>query len=234
MNRLLIELLALNVTNPTENWDLNLGLVLIAYRSAVQFLTGFTSHFMLFGREIRLPLNVMYLPPEGTYTRYDYPSEVRKALTDAYERARELLHLAHKRQKDYYDRRTCGSRFFHNSFVWLWSPVVEKGVAPKFHEPWTGPYKVITRLSDITYDIHDEAKNKTKIVDFGRLKKATLSPVKLDQLDNESDLPSENDTDAAFEIVITPRQHVQRKSVAPDVAPQAQPKAAPAAKVKPN
>ena len=35
MNRTLIELLALNVANPSENWDLNLGLVLIAYRSAV-------------------------------------------------------------------------------------------------------------------------------------------------------------------------------------------------------
>ena len=37
MNRKVIELLALNVTNPTENWDLNIGLVLIAYRSAPVF-----------------------------------------------------------------------------------------------------------------------------------------------------------------------------------------------------
>ena len=34
MNRTLIELVAFNVANPTENWDLNLGIVLIAYRSA--------------------------------------------------------------------------------------------------------------------------------------------------------------------------------------------------------
>ena len=67
MNRTLIELLALNIGNPTENWDLNLGLVLIAYRSAVQSSTGFTPHFMLFGREMRLPLDVMYRPPEATY-----------------------------------------------------------------------------------------------------------------------------------------------------------------------
>ena len=92
---------------------------------------------------------------------------------------------------------------------------------------------MIKRLSDITYEIHDEAKNKIKIVHFDRLKKATLSPVKLDQSDNESDQPSENDSDAAFEIVISPRQHVPRKPVAPDVAPQAQPEAA-AAEVKPN
>ena len=92
---------------------------------------------------------------------------------------------------------------------------------------------MIKRHSDITYKIHDEATNKTKIVHFDRLKKATLSPVKLDQSD-ESDQPSENDSDAAFEIVISPRQYVLRKPAAPDVAPKAQPEAAAAAKVKPN
>lgn len=88
INRTLIVLLACNVSNPTENWDVNLGSVLIAYRSAVQSLTGFTPHFMLYNREMRLPLDITYCPPVGTYTRYDYLSEVRKTLTDAYERAR--------------------------------------------------------------------------------------------------------------------------------------------------
>ena len=111
INRTLIELLALNVANPTENWDLNLGIVLIAYQSAVQSSTGFTPHFMLFGRKMRLPLDIMYRPPEASFTRFDYPNEVRKTLADAYERGRERLHLAHKRQIDYYDRRMSGIRF---------------------------------------------------------------------------------------------------------------------------
>ena len=166
MNRMLIELLALNVTNPTENWDLNLGLVLIAYRSAVQSSTISTPHFMLFGREMRLPLDIMYRPPEASHSRFDYPNEVRKTLSDAYERARERLHLAHNRQKDYYHRRMSGLRFSPGDSVWLWSPVVGKGVAPKFHEPWTGPYTVTKILSDITYEIQDQAKIKTKIVHF--------------------------------------------------------------------
>ena len=148
MNRTLIELLALYVANSTENWDLNLGIVLIAYRSAVQSSTCFTPHFMLFGREMRLPLDVMYRPPEASLTRFDYPNEVRKTLADAYERAKERLHLAHKRQKDYNDRRMSGLRFSPGDSVWLWSPVVEKGVAPKFHKPWTGPYTVTKRLQN--------------------------------------------------------------------------------------
>ena len=76
MNRTLIELLALNVANPTENWDLNLGIVLIAYRSAVQSSTNFIPYFMLFGREMRLPLDIMYRPRKASLTRFDYPNEV--------------------------------------------------------------------------------------------------------------------------------------------------------------
>ena len=99
----LIELLALNVANPTDNWDLNLGLVLIAYRSEVQSSTKFTPHIMLFYRKMRLPLDVMYSPPEASHTRFDYPNELRTTLADAYERTREILHFAHKRQNDYND-----------------------------------------------------------------------------------------------------------------------------------
>ena len=51
-----------------------------------------------------------------------------------------------------------GIRFALNDLVWLWSLVVEKGVAPKFHEPLTGPYTVTKSLSDITYEIQDHAK----------------------------------------------------------------------------
>ena len=139
INRTLIKLLAFNGANPTENWDLNLGIVLIAYQLAVQSSTGFTPHFMLFGSKMRLLLDTMYRPPEASKTKFDYPNKVRKTLADAYERAREKLHVAHKRQKDYYDRRMSEIRFAIGDLVRLWSPVVKICVVPKFHEPWTGP-----------------------------------------------------------------------------------------------
>ena len=93
----------------------------------------------------------MYRPPKASHTMFDYPNEVIKTLADAFERSIESLHFGHKRQKDYYNRFMPGLRFVPCNLVWLWSPVVEKGVAPTFHEPWTGPYKVTKRLSEIMY-----------------------------------------------------------------------------------
>lgn len=194
MNRTLIDLLKLNVHDPTANWDLNIGLVLMSYRSAVLASTGFTPYFLLYGREMRLPLDIIYGPAERSTNRFDYAAEVRNTLENAYERARNRLNLAHKRQNNYYDRRTQGTRFKSGNSVWLWSPVLEKGVAPKFQEPWTGPFKVVKNIQDVNYEILDVANKTHKVVHFDRLKKATIKP-KQDKL-SESELDDSDESDS--------------------------------------
>ena len=159
MNRTIIELLVLYTANPTNTWDLNHGLALMAYRSAEQTSTWFTPYFVIYDREMRLPIDIMYRSPNQEVSRSQYAQEVRNILHNAYSAAREKLLVAHKRQKDYYDRRTQGTRHSVGDSVWLWSPVLKEGVAPKFHEPWTGPFEVSKRLSDVTYELLDVSKN---------------------------------------------------------------------------
>ena len=177
MNRTIIELLKLNVSNATDNWDLELGQCLMAYRSDVQFSTGYTSYYLLYGKEMRIPLDIMYRPPGTEQTRTEYVRKLRTSLQDAYVTVREKLQLAHQRQKDYYDRRTHGERFKPGVSVWILSPVIQKGVAPKFHKPWTGPFKVTKRVYDVTYKILDVGCNPKKIVHIDRLKKSTVKPL---------------------------------------------------------
>ena len=55
--------------------------------------------------------------------------------------------------------------------MWLHSTVVLKGKARKLHWPWTGPFRVIQRISDVTYRIQDvQAPRRRSIVHFDRLK----------------------------------------------------------------
>ena len=112
---------------------------------------------------MRLPIDIMYRSPNQEVTRSQYAQEVRDTLQNAYSAAREKLLIAHKRQKDYYDRRTQGTRYSVGDSVWLRSPVPKKGVAPKFHEPWTGFFEVSKRISDVTYELLDVAKNSKKL-----------------------------------------------------------------------
>ena len=134
----------------------------MAYRSAVQASTGYTPYFLLYGREMRLPLDVIYRSFKRDQSRTDYAIDVCKTLDQTYKGARDHLQLAHKRQKYYDDCRTRGKRLKQGKSMWLHTPVLEKGVAPKFHKPWTGPFKVKKQLSDVTYEIQDMANKTSK------------------------------------------------------------------------
>ena len=100
MNRTIIELLVLNTANPTDTWGLNLGLALMAYRSAVQTSTGVSRHFLMYGPDMRLPIDIMYRSPNHEVSRSQYSQEVIDTLQNVYSAAREKLLVAHKKQKD--------------------------------------------------------------------------------------------------------------------------------------
>ena len=83
----------------------------MAYRSAVQSSTGFASYYLLYGKEMRLLLDLMYRHPLTKKSIDEYANDVRSILEQAYVTVREKIHFAHERQKDYYDRRSHGSRY---------------------------------------------------------------------------------------------------------------------------
>ena len=62
MNRTLVDTIALVAKDAKDNWDLRIGLALMAIRSAVQSSTGFSQHSLMFRREMRLPADLIYDP----------------------------------------------------------------------------------------------------------------------------------------------------------------------------
>ena len=56
-------------------------------------------------------------------------------------------------------------------FVWLHSPLSKRGVNKKLYHPWSGPYKIVKKLSDANYRIEQlQGRRNRKIVHFDRLK----------------------------------------------------------------
>ena len=66
MNRSLLNMLAKCIDEDQTNWSVKLSYVLMAYRSSVHESTGFTPHYLVFGHEISLPLDLMYRPPPSS------------------------------------------------------------------------------------------------------------------------------------------------------------------------
>ena len=99
-----------------------------------------------------------------------YAATMKKALEEAYRSVREKLTVSHARRKDHYDRKVHSKPFAVGDLVWLYSSVVPRGKSKKLHHPWTGPYRVITKLSDTDYRVKKlTGSRKLTVVHFNHL-----------------------------------------------------------------
>ena len=146
----------------------------MAYNTSVHSSTGFTPFYLMFGRQAKLPIDFMYGSPAAVTQGLpvsDYAILLKKNLEDAYSVAREKLGVSHTRRKEQYDKRVHGKPFEPADLLWLHSTVIPPGHTRKLHHPWTGPFKVIERVSDSDYRIKGlRGRKKTHIVHFDRLK----------------------------------------------------------------
>ena len=54
--------------------------------------------------------------------------------------------------------------------MWLYVPHTRRGQTSKLYKPWQGPYKVIKKISDVTYRIQSVTGRKRQVVHFNRWK----------------------------------------------------------------
>uniref|UniRef100_A0A1X7V297 Uncharacterized protein n=1 Tax=Amphimedon queenslandica TaxID=400682 RepID=A0A1X7V297_AMPQE len=73
-----------------------------------------------------------------------------------------------------YDRTVHGKPYNDGDLVWLHSTVVPPNSHRKLHHPWTGPYKIVSKLSDLNYKIATiQDLSKVSLVPFDCLKPYT-------------------------------------------------------------
>ena len=188
LNRTLIHHLKAFVGPTDVHWDIHLPLVLLAYRAAVHSSTGFTPSRLLYGAELRLPVDLVFPPPDPPeLSPFAYVQLVRDRLAQAHSLARVQLAAVHRHQKSVYDAHCSGASFVVGDLVWLHDKVIHAGESAKFHRYWSGPFRVVRVNGPTSYTLSMPGCERT--VHFNRLKKAvTVSgPVTLPLPDD--DLP---------------------------------------------
>ena len=173
-NRTLLSMLRMAAVEDESNWDLKLPCLMFAYRTSVHEATKHTPFSLMFGREVQLPIDVMFGLPTGSGQCTNVPAyvkELRMWLSEAYERVRLHLSAEQKRHKQLYDTKVAGNPFVKGDKVWLHNAAVPRGHSKKLHRFWKGPYTVVDVLNNNVYKIkQDVSPHKQHTVHFDRLK----------------------------------------------------------------
>ena len=173
-NRTLLSMLTTCGRSHPFEWEDHIRKVCFAYNTSVQATTGYSPFFLMFGRQARLPIDLMYGTECGnsvTKTVPEYVTKLSEAFVEAYAAVRDTMGAKLQRQKEFYNKKVHGDPHKPGDFVLLFNPAVPKGGSRKFHSPWTGPFKIVERVSEATYHIQNTVDGKTSIVHFDRLKR---------------------------------------------------------------
>ena len=171
-NRTLLQSLATSVTDHPENWEEFVKKICMAYNTSVHPTTGFTPFYLMFGRQAKLPVDLMYGTPEPeVLSPSQYAAMLKTAMSEAYDQVRAKTASQLKHQSDLYNQKVHGSPYKVGDHVWVLFPQTPRGKSKKLYRPWSGPFVVVKKLSDVTYRVQ-EVKNcrRRLVVHFNWLK----------------------------------------------------------------
>lgn len=172
-NRTMEAMLSIWTNSQQDDWDQHLGLLAMAYRSAPHETTAETPNMMNLGREITLPVDLLLEAPpdqEPEDNMSQYAQRLQDKLRMAHEAARANMTSQMVSQKRHYDQSVRLVTYAEGDIVWLHSPVKKQGRSFKLTRPWTGPYLIVTKISDVTFRIQASPRSRPQIIHADRLK----------------------------------------------------------------
>lgn len=162
MNSVILQSLRLYCKGKQDDWPELLPSIMMAYRmTPVTQSTKYSPFFLLFGREMRLPVDTA-LTPKCTLSA-DFRIHLAQLLQNL-EISRKIaaknIENAQEKYKSQYDKRSQSPNYQPADRVWLYCTKVPPGMAPKLHRKWVGPYYISHTGPNNTFKIRKCSDNK--------------------------------------------------------------------------
>ena len=163
-----------------KKWDKELKYLLFAYRSTPHVVTGYAPFTLMYGRDVRGPLEILqeaWLDGDTEPALVsDWLAVVKAKLGTMSEVVSEKERISKAKMKSYYDKSAKVRHFDPGEMVLVWKP----GIHSKFGASWDGPYQVESKVSPVTYKIQvPGSAHKPKILHSNLLKKWCTSGAKV-------------------------------------------------------
>jgi len=175
-NRTLVNSLSLFVSENHRDWDLYTDFICLSYRSVEHEATSAAPCQVMLGRSIRGPAELSLPRPQGepATAETQYVLKLQQKLSQVHDFVRKHLKLSNARTRDRYDGVSVRECFVPGDPVWIYQPRLPRGLSPKFRKPWTGPYKVLERLSDVVYRVQLSPRSRPMTVNRYRMWRCTV------------------------------------------------------------
>ena len=147
-------------------------MLLIAYRSAIHDTSGCTPAKLMLGRDLKLPIDLIYgRPEEPAQTVTEYAATMQGKVEQVHNFAREHIKMMLDKMKQRHDLNVAneGQCLQQGDAVWFHNPQRKQGLTPKLQHPWQGPYIITKKINDLVYRIQLNPKSKPKVVHRNRL-----------------------------------------------------------------
>ena len=162
--------LAIYINNTHSNWDDILPYITFAYNSSVQESTGRTPFYLLYGREARLPVDVVMGVHAGAGT--SDPKTLTRNLEIARVEVRHMLKQVQEKQKQLYDaKRRLAPEFEPGEEVLVYKPIRKVGRSEKLLHRWLGPYVVVQRKTALNYVVKRQIGKQLELVHDVKMKR---------------------------------------------------------------
>jgi hypothetical protein len=120
----------------------------LAHRGSTNVTVGLTPASLVFGRELRLPCDLLLgAPPDKEVLRFNHAANSVDHLHGIHNYVRQHLNLASDRMDPRYDRMTNCGGYKEGDTVWLYRLTRKNGKSPKLQSSFEGPHKIVTRIN---------------------------------------------------------------------------------------
>jgi hypothetical protein len=180
-HRTLNSMLGKVIDEQQNDWDLWLPYVMAAYRSSRHNTTNYSPNFLMLGREVRAPIDIVLGTGEPTADNMNYDDFVentRNRMQTAYELVRCFLGEAALRNKRYYDVRVRPAKYKVGQWVYYYNPRRYKNRQDKWARKYTGPFCVIRVLGPVNVELRQTKYSKPFIVHIDKIKPYLGTPPK--------------------------------------------------------
>ena len=154
-----------------ENWDRQLPLFLFAYREVPSDFTGYSPFHLMYGRQIRGPLDLIKQGFLNAGEGQDIPSQllnISANITTWLANARVKKVQKQEKMKVNHDKKAKDRYFKKGDKVLVFLP---EGNG-KFESKWQGPYLIVKKVGEVNYEVEMPDKRKShKILHANMIKR---------------------------------------------------------------